>query len=84
MLRLLPTTPLIQFVGPDQHDTTIAEQLHTSRGRVRRMRRTDTRISWLEADRFAIRLGVHPITIWGHLWTDEATDLNLTEPPLPV
>lgn len=48
----------------------IAEMLGIERNMVYRMRKNGN-ITWLQADRFACRLGVHPAFIWGFTWVEE-------------
>lgn len=59
---------LITFMG-DMDDTTIAEALGTTRGRVVDWKRGKANMTpWWKADALAIRIGTHPSAIWPDWW----------------
>lgn len=48
----------------------IAESLGCSRKLISTFRR-NSNINWYDADRYACRLGLHPMFIWGAAWIEE-------------
>ncbi len=66
----LPVEPLIRWCG---NTRAARAQLATTNIK-------PGPISWLMADRYAIRLGVHPAAIWGDLWWASALSDDGHEP----
>jgi hypothetical protein len=65
-IRTLNPAPLLEFVK-HSNEVQIAERLNISRNGLWGYRK-GRRIHYLLADRYAIRLGVHPMIIWGDEW----------------
>jgi len=60
---------LFRFFPSEMTDETIAEVLGISRHTVRKWKYGNgTSLSTFEADRYAIRAGVHPSAVWGQSW----------------
>lgn len=76
-ITALPADKLLARFPADLTDTLIAEILGVTRGRIQQLRRPAATLRWLDADRYAIRLGVHPAEIWGWLWTYEVRPLEV-------
>lgn len=70
-MRALPIEPLLRTLRLDGADTVleISERFGLHRHRLTRDI-ADGRISVTAADRIAIRIGLHPILIWGDQWLD--------------
>lgn len=70
----LPMAPLIDIVDPEhRHPRTIADLLGVHRSQIRRWMATGIDADY--ADRLAIRLGRHPVTIWGDaFWSGTVID----------
>lgn len=83
-LTMLPAANLIERFPTEMTDLAIAEILGCGRSKVRQMRQPHNTIRWFDADRYAIRLGVHPIEIWGWLWTYEVRPVQRTEAPATI
>ena len=65
-----PRTLLATF-SPDTEVSTIAEALGCDRLQVYRWLSGTSRWDCWQADRHAIRIGLHPATVWGQQWWDE-------------
>jgi len=55
---------LITFFGSETEVTTMAESLDTCRYTLYKWMQNDVKISEWAADRYAIKLGLHPSEIW--------------------
>ena len=77
-LRYLPAAPLLELFDSELSSRQIAERIGSTRNRVQKMRLPNARVTWIEADRFAIRLGSHPAYIWGDLWGCEVSPVEQT------
>ena len=55
---------LITFFGQETEVTTMAESLDTCRYTLYKWMQNDVKINEWAADRYAIRLGLHPSEIW--------------------
>ena len=55
---------LITFFGPETEVTTMADSLDTCRYTLYKWMQNDVKISEWAADRYAIKLGLHPSEIW--------------------
>lgn len=75
-LKFLPAENLLNCFSADMNDATIALALGTSRHRVHDFRKHNFHITWLEADRYAIRIGLHPFFVWGDLWTQQVSPVD--------
>lgn len=76
----LPAAPLLRMFGPDADYTTVCQALDVSRSCYTRWRRPGARISFVDADKYACKLGVHPMYIWGLTWIEEQDPLiNIRE-----
>jgi hypothetical protein len=65
--RPFPARDLVLAVG--QPNTTIlADMIGTSRGTVSKWLRTGVCFTIYEADRYAIKVGLHPALVWGERW----------------
>ncbi|CAB4144156.1 hypothetical protein UFOVP1296_71 [uncultured Caudovirales phage] len=74
--KYLPVADLMRYFTPDMNDAIIAHALGTSRNRVRDFRKPNFHLTWLEADRYAIRIGLHPFFVWGDLWIEEVSPVE--------
>ena len=74
--KYLPAAELFRFFDPEMTDKDIAAAMGTTRRRVHDFRLPNFHITWLEADRYAIAIGLHPIFIWGDLWTEEVSPVE--------
>jgi hypothetical protein len=79
--KFFPAADLLACFTSDMNDRTIAEAIGTSRKRVHDFHKPNYHITWLEADRYAIRMGLHPLYIWGDLWLEEVSPLKKQERP---
>jgi len=60
--------PLLRKLG-DTQDEAAAERLGISFATFRRWKYTgNVRLNYVQADRYAIRLGYHPSSVWGEQW----------------
>lgn len=75
-LRYLPAEPLLAMFAEEMSNQQIAEQIGTTRNRIGKLRRPNAKITWIEADKFAIRMGSHPAYIWGDLWLCEVSPVE--------
>lgn len=80
----LPADKLMQRFPEDMPNTVVAEMLGITRQRVFQLRKPDTMIRWFDADRYAIRLGLHPAEIWGWLWTYEVRPVKVSTTKVPA
>lgn len=83
-LTMLPASNLIDRFPPEMTDQAIAQILGCGRAKVRLMRQPHYTIRWFDADRYAIRLGAHPVEIWGWLWTYEVRPVQVHPNIAPV
>jgi hypothetical protein len=69
--NLLPVKPLLRLLHLDNADsvTEVSRLAGIDRSGFHRTLR-DGRIGYIAADQIAIRLGLHPILIWGDEWLD--------------
>ena len=67
-----PAVKLLKTFSPDTNDIDMAEMLGVSRSCVVRWRLRQSEINEFQADKFAIKLGMHPFEVW-HNWLDDAT-----------
>lgn len=79
-----PAATLIHRLGWNEHDTILATWLGVHRQRVYLMRKPDYTLNWLEADKLAIRVGLHPAIVWPELWLQQATPVAETDEPIPA
>lgn len=63
----LPSAPLLAVFNSDATSELIAERLGVARATVTAWKQ-GRRIKWRDADNHAIRLGLHPVSIWGDEW----------------
>lgn len=64
---------LLERFDPDTPATIIAARLGTNRGNVHRWLRGDSvNLSPYAADRYAVRIGLHPCAVWGEAWWEAA------------
>lgn len=75
-LKFLPAENLMKCFSADMNDATIALALGTSRHRVHDFHKPNFHLTWLEADRYAIRIGLHPFFVWGDLWIEEVSPVE--------
>jgi hypothetical protein len=68
--RKFPARPLIDLFDADAPAAVIADMLGCNRKLITAFRR-NSNINWLDADRYACRLGLHPMVIWGVAWIEE-------------
>lgn len=66
-----PSRPLIDLFDEDTPAETIAQALGVTRASIYHFKKTTHRINWATADKIAIRLGLHPMSIWGYDWIEE-------------
>lgn len=66
--------PLLDATGHTR--STLAAEVRASTATLARAARTD--LSDRQADQWAIRLGVHPLSVWGWAWVDAATHTTPT------
>ena len=64
-------TEIIQSFGPEASHTNIAEILDIGRSTVYKWIQHQIRFNMYEADRYAIKLGLHPCEIWDEWFTTE-------------
>lgn len=65
--RLVPTEPLRAYIRktyPGKQYPYIANILGTSHGSVQKLMTANDVMLWNKADKYAIRLGLHPVLIW--------------------
>jgi hypothetical protein len=62
--RQFPATALLRMFHPETEDVTIAETLGIHPQIVRKWRYKDTHINQWFADKYAIRMGLHPSAVW--------------------
>jgi hypothetical protein len=55
---------LVDFFGPETEVSTMAQSLDTCRYTVYKWIQNDVQISEWAADRYAIKLGLHPSEVW--------------------
>ena len=70
----LPFWRLEWFLGAGASDRAIAAATHTSHVAIAKYRARG--VPFLQADRIACRIGVHPANIWPEYWTAEAEALH--------
>jgi len=68
-----PVDVLMARCGPEASAVDIAEKLGIARHTVHKWRvgrdgKPPTTLSWIQADTYAIRLGLHPSSVWPDLW----------------
>ena len=63
----LSAAPLLAMFPEDMPNTVIAERLGVARMTVSAWRQ-GRRIQWRHADKHAIKLGLHPLSVWGDEW----------------
>lgn len=70
---------LLRTIGLDDIAAT-AERLNSGRDKIYKWIKGDTRWTYGQADRYAIRAGYHPASIWGEQWWAEAAhDAEMAE-----
>ncbi len=74
--KYLPAAPLFKYFSPEMNDKDIAAAMGTTRRRIHDFRLPNFHITWLEADRYAIAIGLHPLYIWGDLWIEEVSPVE--------
>ena len=62
-------TEIIKSFGPDTTNTNVAEILGIGRSTVYKWIERQIRFNAYEADRYAIKLGLHPCEIWDDWFT---------------
>lgn len=62
---------LLRRFGPEMDTVALAERLGTDRTAVYRWLGGGIHWDPWQADRYAIRLGMHPAEVWGQQWWDE-------------
>ena len=76
MKRVLPVKPLLQHLEKCYEDDAgiRGKAIGVSRNRFTRLKSIQE-IGWVTADRYAVRLGLHPVLIWEdwYLLTDQSS-----------
>lgn len=67
-VTFLPPEPLMRRYRNEPDPNKIAEELGCSRATVYKYLNNKRKIHFRDADRYAIRLGLHPFLIWGDEW----------------
>ena len=70
--RHFPATELLKMFRPETEDTIIAQSLGIHPQIVRKWKYKNTQINQWFADKYAIRLGVHPSAVWADWFELEA------------
>jgi len=71
-VRTFPASELVKKFDPNTSVITIAQALETKRSTVYKWFQNDTMITQWAADRYAVRLGLHPSAIWDDWFSLEA------------
>lgn len=80
LTRVLDPTPLVSVIEKvGESDLEIARRLGVHATTIRRWRTGQHRVDLFDADRYAIRLGWHPVELWPAVFGPDAVD-----PPPPV
>jgi len=70
--RQFPATELLRMFRPETEDITVAQALGIHPQIVRKWKYKDTQINQWFADKYAIRLGLHPSAVWNDWFELEA------------
>lgn len=71
-VRLFPAKDLVNKFDPETSVMTIAAALDTKRSTVYKWFQNDTMITQWAADRYAVKLGLHPCEVWSDWFALEA------------
>ena len=78
-VTFLPPEPLMRRFRNEPDVKKIAEELGCSPATVYKYLNNKRKIHFRDADRYAIRLGLHPFLIWGDEWIEPSLP-NLNHP----
>lgn len=71
-VRTFPAKDLCKMFDPDASVITIASALNTKRSTVYKWFQNDTMLTQWAADRYAVKLGLHPSEVWADWFALEA------------
>jgi len=71
-VRTFPARELVKKFDPNTSVITIAQALETKRSTVYKWFQNDTMITQWAADRYAVKLGMHPSEVWADWFALEA------------